>query len=35
MRTEVPDRQANAVWLMLAVVGLMLAIAGWLRWAGW
>jgi hypothetical protein len=32
-RTEAPDRQAMWVWTMLAVLGTVLAIVGWWRWA--
>ena len=27
------DRQALAVWFWLAIVGIVLMLAGWLRWA--
>jgi len=27
------DRTANAVWFWLAIVGIFLMVAGWLRWA--
>ena len=33
MTTQVPDRLTSAVWLMLAVLGAVLAVVGWYRWA--
>ena len=32
MNTEMPDRQSQAVWLLLVVLGLVLAVVGWARW---
>jgi hypothetical protein len=29
---DVPDRQAQIVRALLAVVGIVLLVAGWLRW---
>ena len=26
------DRQSRQVWLMLVIFGVLLAVAGWLRW---
>jgi len=33
MRTETSDRQELLVWTMLSIVGAILAIVGWYRWA--
>jgi hypothetical protein len=33
MQTEAPDRQALLVWTMLTIVGAILSIVGWYRWA--
>ena len=33
MLRDTVDRSANAVWFWLAIVGIMLMLAGWLRWA--
>ena len=27
------DRQSRLVWLILTILGVMLAVVGWLRWA--
>jgi hypothetical protein len=32
MNPDTSDRQSQAVWLLLVVVGIMLAIVGWARW---
>jgi hypothetical protein len=34
METNSPDRMSMRVWLMLAVLGAVLCIVGWYRWAG-
>jgi hypothetical protein len=34
MQTEAPDRQALLIWTMLSIVGAVLSIVGWYRWAG-
>jgi hypothetical protein len=31
MDRDTPDRQSQAVYLLLAVVGIVLAVVGWLR----
>jgi hypothetical protein len=31
MRTDTPDRMNQRVWLMLAILGAVLAIVGWYR----
>jgi hypothetical protein len=28
------DRQARAVWTLLALVGAILSVIGWVRWVG-
>jgi len=33
MTPSLVDRSANAVWFWLAIVGIILMFAGWLRWA--
>ena len=33
MLTSTPDRQALLVWTMLTIVGAILCIVGWYRWA--
>jgi hypothetical protein len=33
MKTKTSDRQALLVWAMLSIVGAILAIVGWYRWA--
>jgi hypothetical protein len=33
MRTETSDRQALQVWSVLVIVGAILSIVGWYRWA--
>jgi hypothetical protein len=33
LKTDIPDRQALLVWTMLALVGAILSIVGWYRWA--
>jgi hypothetical protein len=33
MKTETSDPQALLVWTMLSIVGAILAIVGWYRWA--
>jgi hypothetical protein len=33
MKTETSDSQAQLVWTMLAIVGAILSIVGWYRWA--
>ena len=30
-----PDRQAQLVWLILSILGMVVAIATWLRLIGW
>jgi hypothetical protein len=30
---EAPDRQVRLLWLMLSIVGAVLGIIGWYRWA--
>ena len=32
MDPNAADRQSQAVYLMLVIVGIVLAIAGWVRW---
>jgi hypothetical protein len=32
--TNSPDRLSQGVWLLLAILGAVLAIIGWYRWAG-
>ena len=32
MNPDTPDRQSQAVYLLLVVVGLVLAIVGWVLW---
>jgi hypothetical protein len=34
MEINTPDRQAMLVWTMLSIVGAILCIIGWYRWAG-
>jgi hypothetical protein len=34
MQTNSPDRLSQGVWLVLVVLGAVLAIIGWYRWAG-
>ena len=31
---DVPDRQSQFIRLVLAMLGALLAVVGWLRWAG-
>jgi hypothetical protein len=31
MNPDIPDRQSQAVYLLLVVVGIVLAIVGWVR----
>jgi hypothetical protein len=33
MNTRTSDRQQLLIWTMLAIVGAILAIVGWYRWA--
>ena len=33
MNTNSPDRMSNRVWLMLAILGAILCIVGWYRYA--
>ena len=33
MKPNTVDRSANAVWFWLAIVGIILMVVGWLRWA--
>jgi hypothetical protein len=33
MDTNSPDRLSSAIWLLLAVLGAVLCIVGWYRWA--
>ena len=33
--SNTPDRQSRLVWLLLAIVGAILCIVGWYRWAAW
>jgi hypothetical protein len=33
MMREIPDRQAQRVWLMLVIVGVILSFVGWFRFA--
>jgi hypothetical protein len=33
MKTETSDRQALLVWTMLSIVGAVLCLVGWYRWA--
>jgi hypothetical protein len=33
MNTDTSDRQALLVWTMLSIVGAILSIVGWYRWA--
>jgi hypothetical protein len=33
MKTETDDRQALLVWAMLSIVGAILCLVGWYRWA--
>jgi hypothetical protein len=33
MLSDTVDRSANAVWFWLAIVGIILMVVGWLRWA--
>jgi hypothetical protein len=33
MKTETSDRQALLVWTMLSIVGAILCLVGWYRWA--
>jgi hypothetical protein len=33
MKTQTSDRQALLVWTMLSILGAILAIVGWYRWA--
>ena len=33
MTTQTSDRQALLVWTMLSIVGGILAVVGWYRWA--
>ena len=32
-QTETPDRQALLVWAMLSIIGAILCLVGWYRWA--
>jgi hypothetical protein len=32
--TPIPDRHNQRVWLMLTIVGAVLSLVGWYRWAG-
>jgi uncharacterized membrane protein YidH (DUF202 family) len=32
MNSDAPDRQSQAVYLMLVIVGIVLAAVGWYRW---
>ena len=34
LKTTTPDRQDLLVWAMLSIVGAILAVVGWYRWAG-
>lgn len=29
---DAPDRQSQLIWLILVVLGMFLAVVGWLRW---
>ena len=33
MKTQTSDRQQLLIWTMLMIVGAILAIVGWYRWA--
>jgi hypothetical protein len=33
MNTNSPDRLSSGIWLLLAVLGAVLCIVGWYRWA--
>jgi len=33
MTTNIPEPQSMAVWFVLAIVGSLLSIVGWVRWA--
>jgi hypothetical protein len=33
LQTETPDRQALLVWAMLSIIGAILCVVGWYRWA--
>jgi hypothetical protein len=33
MKVQTSDRQALLVWTMLSIVGAILSIVGWYRWA--
>jgi hypothetical protein len=33
MEPKNPDRLSQRVWLMLVVLGMVLALVGWYRWA--
>jgi hypothetical protein len=33
MLRDTVDRSANAVWFWLVIVGIILMVVGWLRWA--
>jgi uncharacterized membrane protein YidH (DUF202 family) len=33
-KTEASDRQTMWIWSLLIIVGVLLAIVGWWRWAG-
>jgi hypothetical protein len=33
MKTQTSDRQALLVWTMLSIVGAILSLVGWYRWA--
>jgi hypothetical protein len=30
-----PDRQSRLVWFVLAILGAILCVIGWYRWAGY
>jgi hypothetical protein len=32
MKTDTPDRQSLAIQLILVVLGIVLAVVGWVRW---
>ena len=34
LQTRTPDRQELLIWAMLSIVGAILAVIGWVRWAG-
>jgi hypothetical protein len=34
MNTHTSDRQEQLLWAMLSIVGTILSIVGWYRWAG-